>query len=149
MTTLHLHRDAAFPDRTLGRLRAYGADGALAFACHTLEPAWRKNVAAQPWQTASCVPNGFYALTPRTSEKYGRHLLVEGVQTRELILVHAGNWPKDTRGCILPGLTRGDISGDKRPDVGQSRVALDRLLALVGQGGGRLLVTSERPLGAL
>ena len=67
---------------------------------------------------------------------------------RQLILMHAGNYPRDTRGCILPGLRKSDLDGDGRPDVASSRVALRRLLeavpeAAAGEPVARLLITSQ------
>ena len=123
---LHVHRVEALRDRTLGRLRAYDAGGVLRFEGWALEPPWRDNEVG-----ASCVPCGLYGLAWRTSRRYGRHLLVEGTAPRSLILLHAGNYPRDTRGCLLPGLRRTDLDGDGMPDVVSSRAALRALEAVV------------------
>ena len=142
---LHVHRVEALRDRTLGRLRAYDAGGVLRFEGWALEPPWRDNEVG-----ASCVPCGLYGLAWRTSRRYGRHLLVEGTAPRSLILLHAGNYPRDTRGCLLPGLRRADLDGDGVADVASSRTALRAVEAVVREapaGGGaeepvaRLLIT--------
>lgn len=123
---LHVHRVEALADRTLGRLRAYDVGGVLRFEGWALEPPWRDNEVG-----ASCVPCGLYGLAWRVSRRYGRHLLVEGTAPRSLILLHAGNYPKDTRGCLLPGLRRQDLDGDGVADVAASRAALRAVEAIV------------------
>ena len=132
---VHVHRVEARADRSLGRLAAYDAAGRLAFEGWCLEPPWRENRTGE-----SCIPCGLYGLAPRTSARYGRHLLVEGTEPRAIILFHAGNVPRDTRGCLLPGLSKADVDGDGVPDVASSRSALVQLLAVVSERG-RLLIT--------
>ena len=140
---LHVHRVEALTDRTLGRLRAYDGGGVLRFEGWALEPPWRDAVGA------SCVPCGLYGLAWRVSRRYGRHLLVEGTGPRSLILLHAGNYPRDTRGCLLPGLRRRDLDGDGVADVAASRKALRAVEAVVeaatetrpGEPVARLLIT--------
>ena len=146
LPTLHLHRVEALPDRTLGQLRLYGASGGVNFEGWALEPPWRGNR-----RGASSIPCGLYDLAHRATARRGRHLLVLGTAPRSYILLHAGNWPRDTRGCILPGLRRADLDGDDLPDVASSRSALGRIVALlpratVGQSVARLLITSEPAL---
>lgn len=142
---LHVHRVEALSDRTLGRLRAYDGGGVLWFEGWALEPPWRGNAIGE-----SCVPCGLYGLSWRTSRRYGRHLLVEGTAPRSLILLHAGNYPRDTRGGLLPGLRRADLDGDGVADVAASRVALRAVEAVVeeataetqsGEPVARLLIT--------
>ena len=144
--TLHLHREEALPDRTLGRLRLYGASGGVHFDGWALEPPWRGNR-----RSASSIPCGLYDLAHRHTARRGRHLLVLGTAPRAYILLHAGNWPRDTRGCILPGLQRADLDGDRVAEVASSRAALERIVGAIplgakGQPVGRLLVTSDRRL---
>lgn len=139
---IHLHRVEAHADRTLGRLAVYGAEGALRFEGWALEPPWRDNRRGE-----SCIPCGLYGLAWRVSRRYGRHLLVQETTPRQFILLHAGNYPRDTEGCILPGLRKADLDGDGRPDVAASRAALRRVLeavpeAAVGEPVARLLITS-------
>lgn len=140
--TIHLHRVEARGDRTLGRLAVYGAEGALRFDGWALEPPWKENR-----RGVSCIPCGLYSLAWRTSGKYGRHLIVQATSPRELILIHSGNYPRHTRGCILPGMRKADLDGDGQPDVASSRAALRRVLAAVpeaaaGKPVARLFITS-------
>ena len=146
LPTLHLHRTEHLPDRTLGRLVLYGASGGVLFDGWALEPPWRGNR-----RGVSSIPCGLYDLAHRYTARRGRHLLVQSTAPRTYILLHAGNWPRDTRGCILPGLRRSDLDGDRVPEVVSSRKALGRIVAALPNGKGsrgvaQLLVTSDRVL---
>jgi len=66
--------------------------------CHTLENPWRDN---EPM--VSCIPEGTYSCVPYSSEKYKDVWHVINVKDRSYILFHAGNFEKDTKGCILVG----------------------------------------------
>lgn len=64
----------------------------------TIELPWAGNA-----RQISCIPEGTYNVVKRTSAKYGRHLLVEKVPNRSLILFHPANNAKtELRGCIAP-----------------------------------------------
>lgn len=64
--------------------------------CYTLEP-------AQP------IPAGTYDLTIRQSPRFQRLMPhVESVPGHTGILIHWGNWAKDTEGCTLVGETDGE-----------------------------------------
>ena len=145
LPTLHLHREEHRADRTLGRLRLYDASGGVRFDGWALEPPWRGNR-----RGVSGIPCGLYDLAHRYTARRGRHLLVLGTAPRTYILLHAGNWPRDTQGCILPGLRRADLDGDRGPEVASSRAALRRIVAAlpnraVEVPAARLLVTSDKP----
>jgi hypothetical protein len=85
--------------------RTYHADGTNgrlyvnnSFWCFTIELPWENNLPQY-----SCIPEGCYGLKKRYSQKFGRHLLVDGVPGRELILVHPANDAlKELKGCIAP-----------------------------------------------
>ena len=82
-----------FPDGTNGTL--FYANSILSY---TIELPWLHNAAQR-----SCIPEGRYRLKLRHSPKYKKHLLVEGVPGRALILVHpANNAQRDLKGCIAP-----------------------------------------------
>lgn len=90
--------------------------------CFTIELPWRKN---EPG--VSCIPEDRYELTERKSAKYGKHLLVNGVAKRSLILIHPANdAAKELKGCIAPvSILQAEGKGLR------SRVAKDKLLELV------------------
>jgi len=94
------------------------------FECHILERPWLDN---KP--SISCIPTGTYHLGLRTEggwhnkavKKFGDEhrgmIEVLDVPDRSYILMHWGNGPDDTRGCMLTGVVA-------QPNfVGQSVVA--------------------------
>ena len=88
------------------------------FIAHTLELAWRDNE-----KSVSCIPSGEYACRVRLARESGSmdyvHLLVKDVPNRNLVLFHIGNYPSDSKGCILTGTHRAQSSNK----VLQSKVA--------------------------
>ena len=92
----------------LQRLSVLGADergtpGALfvdgKLECFTLENPWKGNE-----RNVSCVPAGTYKLRHTNSPRYGPDSLkLCDVPGRSHILIHQGNWERNTRGCILVG----------------------------------------------
>ncbi len=136
---IHLHRTEHLPDRTLGELRVYDSGGVLQMDGWALEPPWRDNRIGE-----SCIPPWLYDVRRRWSRRYRDHLIVLGTAPRSFILLHAGNYPRDTRGCILPGLGRADIDGDEWDEVTSSRKALHGVLGVAGEQS-RLLVTQSQP----
>ncbi len=98
-----LIRDISTEKSTVGRLFAGGE-----FICFTLENAWKDNL-----KRVSCIPKGTYGLS---TKKYGRYWkkyqipipILSDVPNRSEILIHPGNYPKDTLGCILVGSSKGE-----------------------------------------
>lgn len=79
-----------------------GVSGTLEYngkrICDCIEPPWRDNQ-----RQISCIPEGRYLLTLRSSIRFGWHLLVNNVPGRNLILIHAfNNAMRESRGCIGP-----------------------------------------------
>jgi len=111
---LYLYRQY-FTKGTNGSLYAGGV-----LLCHTIELPWRDNM-----PNKSCIPEGVYALTVRTTAKRGLHLLVNNVPKRSLILIHpANNALRELKGCIAPVM---QLTGEGMGE--QSRVACEKLLA--------------------
>lgn len=90
--------------------------------CFTIELPDKNNA-----QQKSCIPEGKYLLKKRYNEDRGDHLLLTGVQGRDLILIHpANNALKELRGCIAPVSTlTGPGCGDS------SRVPFEKLVKVV------------------
>lgn len=80
----------------------------------TLEPPWLNNRV-----NVSCIPTGKYLCKKYSSAKYPDTYEIEGVKGRDQILFHAGNFLKDTHGCVLLGLSFywGDDSGTIRESL--------------------------------
>ena len=116
---LLLIRDTFTDKSTLGKLYFDGE-----FYGHTLELAWKDNE-----KRVSCIPKGVYEVKKRHTDeskyKY-EHLHILDVENRELILMHVGNYPKNSKGCILLGNTRA------LNFVGESRKAFYKLMYDLG-----------------
>jgi len=106
-------------DCTLGRLD-YGA-----FHCFTLELPWLNNQ-----NNVSCIPPGLYRATKYLSPTKGLVLLLHDVPGREYIEIHAGNYTRQILGCVLVGDGIKYLDKDDIPDVTNSRMTLERLLAV-------------------
>lgn len=104
--------------QTLGALNLYsGTD--LVYSCKALELQWNDN---KPFE--SCIPTGTYRVKYRESDTYGKHWHILEVPDRDLILIHAGNYHRDTEGCVIVGREILDIDGDGYRDVTSSRKTL-------------------------
>ena len=84
-----------------------------------IEPLWHQNQ-----ENASCVPEGTYNLAWRTFPQHGRRLWVRDTSPRTDILFHAGNFQKDTHGCLLPNLRFGIANNQPRGYESQKALAL-------------------------
>ena len=113
---LLLIRDFYTTKSTLGKLYLNGE-----LFCNTLELAWKDNQ-----RSVSCIPEGEYDVRIRLPRESATrdylHLLVKEVKDRSYILFHIGNTPKDTKGCILVGMKRGENR------IYDSRIAMDLLI---------------------
>lgn len=109
-----------FPEGTNGALYHEGER-----VCYTIELPWRENE-----QSVSCIPEGRYRLEKRYSKRYGRHLLVQEVPGRSLILLHPANDAlRELRGCIAP-VSRLAGAGKGL----QSRIAMRKVTGLAYKG---------------
>tara|TARA_R110000765_G_scaffold396099_1_gene489892 strand:+ start:762 stop:1310 length:549 start_codon:yes stop_codon:yes gene_type:complete len=121
---LLLIRDEFTNKSTLGKMFLNGE-----MFCDTLELPWLDNQ-----RSISCIPSGEYKVRLRLARESATrdylHLLVQDVEGRSYILVHIGNYPKDTKGCILVG------HGRKQDFVSNSRLAMDLLIKEVLNLGG-------------
>ena len=88
--------------------------------CYTLEPPIRDN-------KPRAIPGGAYDVVIRYSPKHGRLIPhVEDVPGFSMIEIHVGNYPKDTDGCTLVG-----VSVSSQPDmINSSKDAIKALYAL-------------------
>lgn len=86
------------------------------WTCNTLERPWLENA-----PNVSCVPPGTYDVEKHISPTKGDCYRVNNVPGRTDILIHTGNFVKDTLGCILVGKERRDLQ------LISSRVAMNEL----------------------
>lgn len=120
-----LTRNQKFNDRILGILEIF-EDSKMIFRCYTLELPWKNNA-----RQISCIPTGTYDVVPRYTQKYKNHFHVLNVPKRSYILLHSGNLPTQTRGCVICGLSKFDIDGDKIPDVANSKECMKQMTELI------------------
>ena len=119
-----LLRISSDENQTLGSFQFY--DGVnRTFECNTLELPWLDNA-----RQISCIPTGEYSVEKHTSPTFGLCFRVKDVNNRSDILIHKGNYKKNTKGCILPGSSFADINDDGLLDVIDSTGTLDKLLAI-------------------
>lgn len=111
----------SFHDKaTLGVLMEVTPEGNLPLF-PTLEPPWNNNE-----ENISCVPSGIYECKLVNSPKFGRTFEITSVENRTDILFHAGNYPRDTKGCVLLGMNF--WVAEKAPAVNQSKLANESLM---------------------
>ena len=110
---------------TLGKLTIHD-EIKECFSCKTLELSWKENKT-----NVSCIPRGEYLVNIRFSAKHGEHFIIEDVEGRDYILIHAANYHSQLRGCIAVGKTYADINKDGELDVTSSRDTMDSLLSVL------------------
>ena len=79
------------------------------YLCDTLEP--------PKYVNHPCIDKGTYRIGYQYSNKFGRNMpFLLSVNGRVGIMIHPGNYPKDTQGCILVGrnLQKGSVSNSKK-----------------------------------
>ena len=125
MIHVALNRLSSDLNQTLGILHVYNASQCL-FTCKALE---LPNLRNEPY--ISRIVAGRYLCKKRHSQKYGWHYHITGVPGRTLILIHPGNYNRDTKGCILLGAEFIDINADGQLDVTSSRKTVAAFEALM------------------
>lgn len=105
------------------------------WSCLVLENPWRANE-----RGVSCIPEGVYRMRLRESPvvtrtsagEYTRGWEVCDVPSRTHIMIHPGNWPKDTDGCLLVGREYGwhAVNG---PMVTHSRITFADLMTRLAE----------------
>ena len=117
-------RDTFTDKSTIGTLYMNGEK-----FCDTLENPYLDNK-----RNISCIPVGQYKVRLRLARESATrdylHLLVQDVPNRDWILVHIGNYPSQTQGCILVG------NGRQQDIVENSRLAMDLVIKEILNLGG-------------
>lgn len=91
--------------------------------CYTMELPWLANQ-----KNISCIPTGSYKTLPIVHPKKKNIWRILDVPGRLGIQIHAGNYPFQIEGCILPGLSF--ASGVNA--LYSSRLALNSLIKQIG-----------------
>ena len=114
--------DKTSDKQTLGVFNGY-KDNNHIFHCKTLELAWKNNE-----RRISCIPEGVYLVKPYSSDKYPKVYEITEVDSRDKILIHAGNFHRDILGCVILGKYHSDIDGDGLRDVTSSKTTVNKLI---------------------
>ena len=110
-------------DRTLGQLDVGD------FSCFTLELPDLNNDGIEGNEVRrSCIPEGVYPVKRHNSPKFGNCFWIQDVPGRSAILIHPGNYPRHTLGCILVGTDQKDVDKDGLIDNVSSTKAMKNLL---------------------
>lgn len=121
ISDLILTRTSERDGGTWGVLEGKNQAGKLEFLALTLELPWRENK-----KKISCIPPGTYPIRRHHSPRFGVCVAIDNVPGRSAIRIHAGNLPRHSTGCVLPGLTTGILSGEAA--LQYSQPALNRIL---------------------
>ena len=123
------------PNCTIGSLEVVSADNPTKWVrfCETLEPHainWHRE---RKIQGKTAIPCGQYKIKYRVSKKFRQKMpFLEDIPHFEGVMLHAGNYPKDTEGCILVGNNPTTKNGVILPMLNNSRrffTALDNMIA--------------------
>lgn len=122
MPTTLVHRRKWFGEKsTIGELLLGGE-----FLCFILEDPFRKG---EKIYGNTAIPFGLYELALRYSDHFEMLLpLFLEVPNYKWIEFHPGNTPADTKGCPIPGLSRGEDW------VGDSRKAFNKVMPIIDAG---------------
>lgn len=130
-----LQRDDQTDERTLGTLRGDDGDESTIVA-QTLELPWKDN---QP--DVSCIPAGTYECVLKFSPEHNMNLYwITGVPNRADVEIHIGNFPSNTKGCVLLGDTREADAIDNSGD------AFHRFMAAMNGAPSFTLTVADLPL---
>ena len=130
MKKLFLRRDIFNEYGTLGILEVDGE------TFYSLENPWIGNE-----RNISCIPEGEYVCEIKDSPRWGNRYHLLDTEPRTHILIHWGNYPKNTQGCILLGLGRREDYGN--PAVWNSKKAVEKFESLLAGEPFELSITSE------
>lgn len=114
-------------DRTLGTLEVYNGTELLK-TFRSLELPFVGNQ-----RNISCIPLGAYKVCLSHSPKFGECYRLQDVPGRDGILIHKGNYTKNTQGCILVGESWIDLNNDGKLDVANTCEATEELKELMGE----------------
>lgn len=109
--------------QTSGTMKLIDQKGNVVLKFDTLELSYRDNE-----RRISCIPSGVYVVKPKFSYRFGKCFELLNVLGRDAILIHAGNFHKDTHGCILIGNGYRDLNEDDYLDLLNSKIAMKNLV---------------------
>lgn len=125
MQTLSIFRTIKTPKNVLGFGTLTDKNNKILFNFVSLELPYLENK-----KQISCVPAGTYRAYKTKSPSKGNVLYIQNVSGRSSILVHVGNYSKDTKGCILVGKNIDFSEGINEHFITSSKITMDKILEL-------------------
>ena len=122
------------PNCTIGTLEVCYEDNPLqcVYVCDTLEPTFRDLQKVKKVKGKTAIPCGEYDVRYRMSMKFNQNMpYLEDVPNFKGIMIHTGNNPKDTQGCILVGVNPRGSNGIVMPRLVSSRDSFNRINELI------------------
>lgn len=125
------------PEQTEGVFQLMNNDATVVFACKSLELPYKNNE-----RKISCIPEGVYSVKKHQSPSQGLCFSISNVPGRDHILIHKGNYAgsdspttghPDILGCVILCREFSDINKDGIPDGTNSKMTMDKLLALTDE----------------
>lgn len=105
-------------------ISSYTIDGSN--SGYFLEPRMGTPTEAQTEGSNTAITAGTYYLNPHNSSTYRNVYRLIDVQGRTAVLIHGGNYPADTRACLLPGCNIGtNYVGPSGPQLNEIRSLLN------------------------
>lgn len=123
MIRCELTRNQDDDKQTLGE---FFINDPIVMVLKTLELPWKLNQAF-----ISRFPPGIYIVKRRWSVRHKWHYIIQDVEGRTWILIHRGNYYKNTKGCVLVGMGIKDIDSDGYMDVIDSKKAMKLMLKVL------------------
>lgn len=126
---LLLTRKHFLPDCTIGTLEEVTDVPTIrVYLCDTLEPTYRNLAREKKIEGKTSIPFGTYEIEMRMSAKYRMTMpYLKNVPFFKGIMIHSGNFPKDTHGCILVGVNPPPTKGGAVAKVINSRMWMHML----------------------
>ena len=119
-------RSGANQHQTIGTGLIFDNLGRMLFEFQTLELPFLNNITR-----VSCNPFGKYKVEKRQSDRFGCHFHVKDVTGRSMILIHLGNYHRNTSGCILVGSEHKYLDNDNCLDVIDSRLTMQKIVDIM------------------
>ncbi len=138
--TIYSERFQYSDSSTISRFYASSSDNCVELVTgYFMEPAWNFSESMLEGSNRAIYP-GEYEVIPYSSAKYKDNYKLEDVPGRSSILIHTGNKPSHTKGCLLPGENYSDNW------VGNSVDAYNELNSYLKKRGGdgiRIIINTD------
>lgn len=114
----------------------------------TFDPVFEFDGLELPWKNnekrVSRIPEGSYDVIKHISPSFGQCFWIQNVPNRSEILIHKGNFNRDTKGCLIAGNGVQDIDKDGSKDVVNSAKTIEKMLSLIPDSAKiKIVITDE------